>query len=130
VIAARKIVVDTGILADHLSGSRHPSDFRRALSKYFCYVTVFQAAELFAMAGSAMERRAVIDVLAPVKLLGLNARSAQRLGRLLQESRGVGEFAAGTAVLCADSRLPLLTQRPDVFRRFPGVRCIGASDIR
>jgi predicted nucleic acid-binding protein len=127
--AAPRIIVDADVIAAHLNGLRRPSVLRQALGKVFCYTTVIQAAEVFSLARSARERRAVLDALAPIKVLGVNARSAVLLGELMGV-RGVRDpGVALIAALSIESRLPILTGRPGRFARIRGVRCISPRSV-
>lgn len=92
---------------------------RRAMGKFFCYATVFQAMELFSCARTEGDRKAVEDVMAAVKLLGLNPKNARRYGELLRDAPRADTFALMTAGLCLESRVPLLTGRK---KEFVGIR--------
>jgi predicted nucleic acid-binding protein len=123
--ATPKVIIDTGIIVEHLMGTVSPSVLRRALSKMLCYTTVVQAAELFAMAGSERERGAVQDALAPLKILGLNARSAPHLGSLMRSSGIADRTIALIAVMSLESRLPILTGRAGEFSGVRGLCCVS-----
>ncbi len=127
-MSVAKVVVHTDVLIDHLCGLRRPSVLRQAMSRYFCYTTVFQAIELFGLARSARERRAVEDVLSAMKLLGVNPRGARRYGDLLSRRRG-NAWNILIAGLCLESRLPLLTDRRQEFAGFRGLEVLPTSVV-
>jgi predicted nucleic acid-binding protein len=122
-----KIVVDTHLFIEHLCGTSKPSILRLALRKFFCYTTVFQAAELFSLAQNEKEHLAMEHALACVKILGVNARSAMGYGRLVRNRRGKDMLCTLAAGLCIESKLPLLTDRIKDFARIPGLVCIPTS---
>ena len=114
-----RIVVHTDLFLAHLCGDDHPSILRQAISKFFCYATVFQAIEMFALARTKKELMAVEDSLAAVKLLGLNPKNAKKYGELMALKPRRDRWDLLIAGLCVESRLPLLTAR---WRDFAGVR--------
>ena len=123
-MTAPKIVVDTDVLLEHLRGRRQPSVLREVLGKCFCYTTVFQAIELFALARTEKERTAVEDSMAAMKLLGLNPKNAGRYGTLLHSYAKRDRYALLIAGLCIESRLPLLTDRQRMFKGIKGLQCV------
>ena len=120
-LTAPKIVVHTDVFLEHLCTVRQSSVLRQAMSKFFCYATVFQAIELFSLARSEAEVRAVEDSMAAVKILGLNPKNARKYGELLAGRAKPGLMTALVAGLCRESRLPLLTDRRKEFRGIPGL---------
>jgi predicted nucleic acid-binding protein len=129
-VSVAKLVVHTDVILDHLCGESHPSAMRLAAGKFFCYATVFQAIELFSYARTEGDRKAVEDVMAAIKLLGLNPRNARRYGDLLRSAPRSDTFAMLTAGLCLESRLPLLTGRKKDFVRMRGVMIVSPAMIR
>ncbi len=129
----RKVVVDTDVILEHLtlSGRGTKSVLRRAMSKYFCYTTVFNVIELFGICENWREIRAVEDVLGAVKILGLNGRSGKTLGLVVRRARRMKlrDFDALIGGLCVESRLPLLTGRPENYRSIRLLRLVRASEI-
>lgn len=89
------------------------------MRQYFCYTTVFNAAELFAAARTHSEGMAVENALHAMKILGLNGKSAKNIAPLLRTSRT--EMAGLIAGICSESRLPIVTMRPE---RYAGIRKI------
>jgi predicted nucleic acid-binding protein len=79
----RKIVVHTDVLLDHLRTNKRPSVLRVAMGRYFCYTTVFNAVELFALAGTKRERERALEAIGAIKVLGLSSRSALLVGGLV-----------------------------------------------
>jgi hypothetical protein len=77
-LSVPKIVVDTDLFVAQLTQTDSPSVLRKAMAKFFCYTTIFQAIELFAMTKSPREAEAAERAMAAVKLLGVNARGAQK----------------------------------------------------
>ena len=133
-----KIVVHTDVFLEHLCGDRRPSVLRQAMGKFFCYATVFHAIELFALATSDVEQKAVEDAMSAMKLLGLNPKNAKRYGELLATRKQLEPWNLLIAGLCMESRLPLLTDRNGEFRGIRGLvivptqligRFESASDI-
>lgn len=131
---APKVVLDTDAVVDFLTrresaaGRRGPSLMRRLLGVCICYTTVFNAAELFALAHTRKEREVVEGALSCIKLLGLNARSAPAIGVLLRQSasRQSGDLPVLIGALCRQSRLPLVTYRPEAFRGISGLSVLPA----
>ena len=124
-----KLVIHTDVLRDHLYGSRSPSILRIAQSKFFCYTTVFQAIDLFAEATTAIEREAMQNSMATLKLLGMNAKNAWEYGRLLKANEQRRELYVMAAGLCIESRLPLLTNQGGVFKGMKNLQLVPASLI-
>lgn len=129
-----KIVVDTDVLVDHLLSSRSagglpsPSLFRRAVSRFFCYTTVFNAIELFSLCRTAGEVRAAEDAMHAIKLLGLNAKSAMNIAPLFRQLQG-RPLRALVAGLCIESRLPLLTTSPGRYQGIAKLRVYNAARV-
>ena len=112
-----KLVVHTDIILDHLTtATDKASVLRRTMERYFCYTTVFNAIELFSLARTSSEREAVSRSLGAMKILGLNAKRAPEYGALLAGRPGLPYIKALVAGLCIESRLPLLSFRPEEFR--------------
>jgi len=124
-----KIVVHTDVIVDHLQGARSPSVLRKAMGKFFCYTTVFNAIELFSLARTEREIDAVEDALAAMKVLGLNARSAKRYGALVAQGKNTDRWIALIAGLCLESRLPVLTDRKKEFSAFRGLVIVPSRMI-
>jgi predicted nucleic acid-binding protein len=120
-LSVPKIIVHSDVFVKHLCGEQHPSILRQAMSKFFCYITVFQAIDLFSMAKSTREYTAVEDSMSAMKILGLNARNAKRYGRLLAAAKGLERWNVLVAGLCLESRLPILTDRKHDFRGVKGL---------
>ena len=129
-----KVVVDTDIILDHLtldqskSGSGR-SVMRSAMSKFFCYTTVFNAMELFELCETRRQMLAVEHALSALKILGMNGRSGRSLGAVLRvaRKRGLRDFDTLIAGLCVESRLPLLTGRLNNYRGVKSLRIIPAQ---
>lgn len=122
-----KIVVHTDVFVEHLAGRRHPSVLRLALRKFFCYTTVFQAIELFALAKTEKEHGAIEDSMAAMKLMGLNPKNARHYGTLMAARRNNDRYNLLIGGLCIDSRLPLLTDERSDFKRIPGLVLIPTA---
>ena len=77
-----KVVIGTDIILDHLmldqskSGSGR-SVMRRAISKLFCYTTVFNAMEVFELCETRRQVLAVEHALIALKILGMNGKSGR-----------------------------------------------------
>ena len=126
-----KIVVHTDVILDHmLHREKQPSILRLLMMKFFCYTTVFNAIELFSLAGNALERRAVEDALGAMKILGLNAKHAKRYGEWFAQVPAVSVFDKLIAGICIESRLPLVTARPQGVRGIRDLRIIQSSAVK
>ncbi len=128
-MSSPKIVVHTDVLLDHLEGLERPSVLRKAMGVYFCYTTVFQAVELFAVMRTQAERKAAADAMAAMKLLGLNPKNAAHYGVLFAAHPGRREMNLLIAGLCIESRLPLLTGRRREFAGIRGLALLSPMDI-
>lgn len=122
-----KIVVDTDVFFEHLTDDRTPSVLREVMGKFFCYATVFQAIELFALARTEHERTAIEDTMAAIKLLGLNPKRAGVYGELMATNPKLDRYAVLIAGLCLESRLPLLTDRRQQFKGIKGLVCVSTK---
>ena len=127
---APKLVVHTDVLRDHLYGMQSPSILRIVQSKFFCYTTVFQAIELFSEAITSVEREAMQNAMASMKLLGMNAKNAWEYGRLLKKNPQRRELDILAAGLCIESRLPLLTNQRTAFKGIKGLLLVSPSLVR
>jgi predicted nucleic acid-binding protein len=101
------------------------------MGEYFCYTTVFQAIELFAVMRSAKERKAAEDCLSAMKLLGLNPKRAARYGELFRKHTRHRVLDLLIAGLCLEGGLPLLTERKNDFKGISGLKIVRPiiSDI-
>jgi predicted nucleic acid-binding protein len=124
-----KIVVHTDIILEHLEGTSYPSDLRKAMGRCFCYTTVFQAIDLFSMARTRREIRAVSDAMGAIKVLGLNPKNAWRYGALASVKGVRSRWQVLIAGLCIESRLPLLTNRREEFAGFRGLVVISPGAL-
>lgn len=124
-MTARKIVVDSGIIIDHLTTAEPVSALRRVMKEYFCYTTVFNAAELFAAARTKKESQAVEDALHAMKILGLNGKSAKNIAVPLRAARAT--LPGLIAGVCIESRLPIVTFDP---QRFAGIKKLEMIEIK
>ncbi len=125
-----RIVVHTDVILEHLCGGVVPSALREAHNKFFCYTTVFNAIELFSMARSGSETKAVEDAMAAMKVLGLNAKNARRFGELLSRGGEADRWNVLIGGLCVESRLPLLTDRQKDFQGIPRLRVVSTAAMR
>lgn len=116
-MSVKKIVVDSGIIAEHLTTTNAESILRKLSKEYFCYTTVFNAIELFAAAKSLKETEAVQDAMNALKVLGINSKSAKNIASVVSSTKK--DFAALIAGICLESKLPIVTVNP---KRFVGVK--------
>jgi predicted nucleic acid-binding protein len=128
-MSLRRVVVDSDILLDHLQGTASPSVLRRLMGLFFCYTTVFQAAEVLARARTEREVQATHDAMGAMKILGVNARGASRYAELLRSARARNRWQMLIAGLCLESGLPLATGRAREYRNFPGLLVLPARLI-
>jgi predicted nucleic acid-binding protein len=101
------------------------------MTRYFCYTTVFNAIELFMLCKNSKEIAIVENVMHALKVLGLNGKSAKRVGIALMKSGrnrlvAVESLVAG---VCLESRLPLLTSTPRRYRGFRSLRIVTPADV-
>jgi predicted nucleic acid-binding protein len=129
-VRLKRVAVDSDIILDHLHGSASPSVLRRLLGVFFCYTTVFQAAEVISRARTPSEVEAMQDAMGAIKLLGVNGRGATFYGQLLRKFGTRDRWTVMVAGLCLESRLPLVTGRSREYRRFPGLLVVGPRLIR
>jgi len=129
-VSLKRVAVDSDVILDHLHGSASPSVIRRLLGIFFCYTTVFQAAEVISRAQTPSELEAMQDAMGAMKLLGVNGRGATRYGQLLRSYGARDRWTVMVAGLCLESRLPLVTGRGQEYRRFPGLLVVGPRLIR
>jgi predicted nucleic acid-binding protein len=89
-----------------------------AMSMFFCYTTVFNAIELFALCDTPKQMHAVVGALGALKILGLNGKNGRTLGAIVRRARtnGLRDCDALIAGMCMESRLPLLTGHPRSYR--------------
>ena len=99
------------------------------MQKFFCYATVFSAIELFAIARSERERQVIAHTFSAMKILGLNSRSATKIGAWISKQPTLPRLNVLIGGVCLESRLPLLVMQPDEFRGVKGLRIIPASRI-
>ena len=66
-----------------------------------------------------------------VKILGLNGKSAKNVGRYLgqSQSRHLRDMEVLIAGLCLESRLPILTGRPQRYRSIRSLRVVTSVEI-
>lgn len=128
-MSAPKIVIHTDVLLDHLYGNRQPSVLRQTMRKFFCYATVFQAIELFSLAETEKEHKAIEDSMAAMKIMGLNPKQAQKYGTLLTSSKRLDTLNVLIAGLCLESGLPILTDRKQDFKGIKNLRIISTREI-
>ena len=95
----------------------------------FCYTTVFNAIELFALAKTKRESRAVEEALSAMKILGLNAKNAPNYGDLFASARRPRTMDLLTAGLCLESKLPLLTANPEAFQGIRGLVLVTPAQL-
>jgi predicted nucleic acid-binding protein len=114
----KKIVVDTSIIAEHLTTVQKRSFLRELSKRYFCYTTVFNAIELFAAAGSLKETQMVQKAMDGLKVLGINPKSAKNIGAVVSSSKK-RDFSVLTASICLESGLSLVTLQP---KRYAGIK--------
>lgn len=125
-----KLLVHTDIFLGYvLHRGAEASALRRAMMKFFCYTTVFNAIELFSLARTEPERRVLESAMSAMKILGLNAKSAKIYGDLLSQASDALTMPLLIAGVCLESKLPLLTDQPDLFHTVRGLKVIRPSLI-
>jgi predicted nucleic acid-binding protein len=133
-MSPRKVVLDTDVILDHLTAESHElsaggSVMRRAMSRFFCYTTVFNAIELFALCETRKQTQAMESALGALKILGLNGKSGPSVGAVLRKARArrLRDFDTLIAGICIESRLPLMTGRPGRYRGIRSLRIFRAK---
>ncbi len=126
----KKLIIDSDVLLDHLL-TEGCSDLRRLMRASFCYTTVFNAAELFALCRTTRQRQAVRRMLTGLKVLGLNGRSGRTVGRMIPDRQRTGPalLTAMIAGLCVESGLPLVTGRPQRYQGIHGLRLLPPGGV-
>lgn len=125
-----KIVIHTDVFLDHLTGTEQPSVLRQAMGQFFCYTTVYQAIELFSLAKTEEEVKAVEDSMAAMKLMGLNPKNARLYGELVSSNKKTSLWNVLIAGLCLESRLPILTDRKKDFKGIKGLTIVPTRFIQ
>lgn len=118
----KKIVVDSSIIADHLITEQDESILRGLSKEYFCYTTVFNAIELFAVSKSLKETQAIEDALSAMKVLGINSKSAKNIATVVSSTSR--DFSSLIAGVCIESKLPILTLNPKRFSRIKNLQVV------
>lgn len=126
-----KLVVHTDVIVEYLLHHEpKPPLLRQLMMKFFCYTTVFNAIELFALAGNARERKAVEDSLSAMKILGLNSKHAKRFGPLFNGKPSRAALDTLVAGICIESRLPLVTGKTGQYKGMRELRVIRSASIQ
>ena len=126
-----KLIVHTDVIVDYLlHHGPNPPLLRLLMMKFFCYTTVFNAIELFALAGNARERKAIEDSLSAMKILGLNAKQAKRFGDLFNRNASPAVLDTLAAGICIESRLPLVTGRGGRYKGMKELRVIRSASVK
>lgn len=121
----KKIVVDSSIIAEHIITVNIESILRTLSREYFCYTTVFNAIELFAVSNSLKETQAIEDAMNAMKVLGVNSKSAKNIATIVSSSKS--DFSALIAGICIESKLPIVTLNP---KRFSGTKQLIVYSIK
>jgi len=121
----KKIVVDSSIIAEHLTTVNSESILRALSKEYFCYTTVFNAIELFAVSKSLKETQAIDDAMSAMKVLGVNSKSAKNIAAIVSSSKD--DFSALIAGVCIESKLPIITLNA---KRFVGIKKLKVNPIK
>ncbi len=102
------------------------------MTEYFCYTTVFNAMELFALCRTKREQLVIEHAMDAMKILGLNGKSAKNLGGLYRRAMqdGIGDLEALVAGVCVESRLPLLTGHPERYRGIRSLRLVSPGNTK
>lgn len=135
-MTTKKIVVDTDILVGHLihngwmHGKGDPSVLRKALSLFFCYTTVFNVVEVFSLCRTKREIEAAESSMHALKILGLNGKSGKNLGLMRQHGGSTRDLDLLIAGICLESKLPLLTGRPNRYGGIRGLRSVTPNDLQ
>ncbi len=124
----KKIVVDSGIIADHLITEKGESVLRQLSREYFCYTTVFNAIELFAAAGSLTETAAIQDSMNALKILGINPKSSKSVAAVVRSSKRKA-YATLIASVCIESKLAIVTAQPKRFAGIKGLTVLNSKEL-
>lgn len=124
----QKVVVHSDIIIDFLLHQKNSkSILRQLLQTYFCYTTVFNAIEIFSLARTKDERTNVENAMSSMKILGLNPKNSQAYGSLLAKGLNLGRMNTLIAGLCLESKLPIITNRPNEFKGVKGLVVLTPS---
>jgi len=130
-MSASKIVVHTDVFMEYLlHDGEQESVLRLAMQKFFCYTTIFNAIELFSLARSESERRAVEQSMSAMKILGVNAKSAKYYGKLIADGLKLPRMNSMIAGMCLESKLPLLTGQPKEFSGVKQLRIVPSGAVK
>ncbi len=121
----KKIIIDSSIIAEHLTTINAESVLRKLSREYFCYTTVFNAIELFAVSKSLKETQAIEEAMHAMKVLGVNSKSAKNIASIVSYSKNV--FCALIAGVCIESKLPIITLNA---KRFLGINKLKVYSIK
>jgi predicted nucleic acid-binding protein len=126
-----KLIIHTDVFLDFLLHKKEQETpvLRFVLKHSFCYTTVFTAIELFSLARTPQEMKAVEQSMGAVKLLGLNARSAKIHGALLSGDVRLPRMNLLIAGICIESRLPIVAVQPNEFLGVKQVRVLSARSL-
>jgi len=124
-VTMKKIVVDSSIIAEHLTTVNKESMLRTLSKEYFCYTTVFNAIELFAVSNSLKETQAIEDAMSSLKVLGVHPKSAKNMAAIVSSSQR--DFSALIAGVCIESKLPIVTLNAN---RFSGIKKLEVYSIK
>jgi len=127
-VKVKKIVVDSSIIADHLTTTQVESHLRKLSKKYFCYTTVFNAIELFAAAKSLKETEAVQNAMDALKVLGINPKSAKNIASVVTSAKEK-DFTSLIAGICIESKLPIVTLNKKRYSKIKKLETIAADDL-
>ena len=123
----KRIVVDSLIIAEHLTTTNDESYLRKLSQKFFCYTTVFCAIELFGAAKSQKEKEAVQDAMDALKVLGINPKSAKNIASIVTSTKK--DFDVLTAGICIESKLPVVTLNPKRYSGIKSLTVVSAGDL-
>ena len=125
-----KVIVHTDIFIDYLQHRGDSSHvLRRAMGKYFCYTTVFNAIELFSLASTNQEREAIERSLSAMKILGLNAKHSKQYGERLASGKQLPRMNGLIACMAVETKLPVLTGMPREFKGMKEVVILLPKDV-
>ncbi|HEX3073434.1 MAG TPA: PIN domain-containing protein [Ignavibacteriales bacterium] len=124
----KEFLIDTDILADHLSALREDeSDLELALQAGICFTTVINASELFYSVANLKEKDIIYNLLKSLKILGIHSRYSISVPEFSDKTE-----TARDALLCATAKinkLPILTNNVSKYVK-SGLPVIHPKELR
>jgi hypothetical protein len=123
----KEFLVETDLLLEYLThNSSGITSLEKAMTKGICFTTVINASELFFAASTDLERKSVQDLLASLKILGLNSRYSLKISKFFNKVATTRD--AIMCVVAEINKLPILTSRIDRYKQ-SGIKIIDPLEL-